>query len=215
MDLQSAVTVCLVEKYATFRGRASRTEFWWFAVFCSGIALLGLLANPTVGFIIIAGLVAPCLAVCVRRFHDLNSSGWWILIGLVPTIGILALAAIMCAPGTVGANRFGTSSDEGSQRKDHSGTSHKNEWSRSYREKTEDRAQAPPEHKADSESWHHVLQVSPNASNEVIKAAYKTLMAKYHPDKVAHLGEEIKAVAEKRAKEINQAYETAKQERGM
>ncbi len=55
---------------------------------------------------------------------------------------------------------------------------------------------------------HAVLGVTHNASPETIKIAYKNLAAKYHPDKVQHLGEEFQALAEKRFKEIQQAYQT-------
>lgn len=58
-------------------------------------------------------------------------------------------------------------------------------------------------------SWdpHRILGVSSNASAEEIKHAYRELASKYHPDKLEHLGDEFKALAEKRFKEIQQAYQ--------
>jgi DnaJ like chaperone protein len=56
-------------------------------------------------------------------------------------------------------------------------------------------------------SPHEVLGVSPNAAAEEIKQAYKKLAGQYHPDKVQHLGEEFRALAEKRFKEIQAAYD--------
>ena len=53
-----------------------------------------------------------------------------------------------------------------------------------------------------------ILGVEPGATPEEIRQAYRTLAAQYHPDKVAHLGEEFRALAERRFKEIQQAYET-------
>ena len=62
---------------------------------------------------------------------------------------------------------------------------------------------APPQ-----QSPYEVLGVSPGASREEIKAAYRELASQYHPDKVAHLGEELQALAEQRFKEIQNAYQT-------
>jgi DnaJ-domain-containing protein 1 len=63
--------------------------------------------------------------------------------------------------------------------------------------------------------WHEVLDVDPAASTETIKASYRTLIRRYHPDKVHSLGEEFREIAERRAKEINQAYATAQKVKGF
>ena len=57
---------------------------------------------------------------------------------------------------------------------------------------------------------HEILDVSPGASQEEIKAAFKQLAGKYHPDKVAHLGDEFKVLAEEKFKQIQEAYEKLK-----
>jgi DnaJ like chaperone protein len=57
---------------------------------------------------------------------------------------------------------------------------------------------------------HEILDVPPDASQEDIKTAYKQLAGKYHPDKVAHLGDEFKALAEEKFKEIQEAYQQLK-----
>lgn len=62
--------------------------------------------------------------------------------------------------------------------------------------------------------WFDVLKVSRNASSEEIQAAYKSLIRQYHPDKVATLGEELKALAEEKSKEINAAYQAGLRARG-
>jgi DnaJ like chaperone protein len=74
----------------------------------------------------------------------------------------------------------------------------------------------PPENSPPSGSespaplaWHTVLGVSSNASLDEIRSAYKSLVGKYHPDKVDSMGPEVKAVCEAKSKEINLAYEKA------
>lgn len=62
--------------------------------------------------------------------------------------------------------------------------------------------------------WHQVLDVSPSADNDEIRKAYEVQMSKYHPEKVALLGDEIKVLAEKKSLEIAAAYRTAMNERG-
>ncbi len=61
--------------------------------------------------------------------------------------------------------------------------------------------------------WWTALNVSRNASLDEIQDAYRTLISQYHPDKVARLGDEIKAVADRKSKEINSAYEAAVREK--
>lgn len=66
-----------------------------------------------------------------------------------------------------------------------------------------------------SASWNEILEVSPLASADEIKRAYKLLISKYHPDKVAMLGEELIKLAEHKSKEITQAYREALRLRGV
>jgi DnaJ-class molecular chaperone len=66
-----------------------------------------------------------------------------------------------------------------------------------------------------SPEWFEVLKVSRNASSEEIQAAYKSLIRQYHPDKVATLGAELKALAEEKSKEINRAYQAGLRSRGL
>ena len=69
-------------------------------------------------------------------------------------------------------------------------------------------------HKAPSPSWDEILNVSPHASVDEIRRAYKTLISQYHPDKVAALGDELRNLAEHKSKEITQAYRQALRIRG-
>lgn len=63
--------------------------------------------------------------------------------------------------------------------------------------------------------WHEVLGVAPNAAPDDIRQAYKSLLSQYHPDKVASLGSELKDVAERKSKQITQAYREALAARGL
>jgi len=62
--------------------------------------------------------------------------------------------------------------------------------------------------------WNEILQVSPQAPAEEIRQAYRSLISQYHPDKVAGLGDELKALAERKSAQINGAYRQAMLERG-
>ncbi|MBC6436559.1 MAG: DUF805 domain-containing protein [Rhodobacteraceae bacterium] len=117
MSFTDAIGTCL-RKYATFQGRARRAEYWWFQLFlvlaCFAVGFLdGLLFGvPTegVGVLVSLFLLAtflPTLAVAVRRLHDTDRSGWWLLLGLIPLIGQILLIIWYATKGTRGKNRFG------------------------------------------------------------------------------------------------------------
>ncbi|AZI14223.1 DUF805 domain-containing protein [Avibacterium paragallinarum] len=104
----------VLKNYAQFNGRARRKEFWWFvAVDFLLYVILGMLdfvlLNNDFGFSGIYGLATliPSLAVRVRRLHDIDRSGWWLLIGIIPVIGFIVLVVFACLDGTQGKNRFG------------------------------------------------------------------------------------------------------------
>jgi len=67
----------------------------------------------------------------------------------------------------------------------------------------------------DTDGAYRILEIDPNASNDDIKKAYRKMATKYHPDKVAHLGEDLRILAEEKFKAVNAAYQTLKQERGF
>ncbi|MBN03721.1 DUF805 domain-containing protein [Ponticaulis sp.] len=110
--------------YFNFQDRARRAEYWW-PVFMQLIAYLAMLALSSlfamlgdIGVMLIwipivlywlFGLACfiPSLAVAVRRLHDKDMSGWWILIGLVPLIGALLLLFFFVTEGTPGPNKYG------------------------------------------------------------------------------------------------------------
>ncbi len=117
MGFQEAITACL-SKYIGFEGRAIRSEYWYWVLFIVIVAIVvNLLAGILPGFIgsLLAILLAlfqlamllPGLAVSVRRLHDVDRSGWFLLLGLIPLIGAIILIYWMAQPGTQGRNRFG------------------------------------------------------------------------------------------------------------
>jgi uncharacterized membrane protein YhaH (DUF805 family) len=65
-------------------------------------------AGSLVSLIVSLGLILPGLAVEVRRLHDIDKSGWWVLISVVPLVGIILLLIWFCTEGTRGPNRFGS-----------------------------------------------------------------------------------------------------------
>jgi uncharacterized membrane protein YhaH (DUF805 family) len=100
------------DHYVKFDGRASRRAFWWWALF---VLLVDIAANlidlaigaPIFSAIVGLGLLLPNLSVSIRRLHDTNRSGWWILIGLIPLIGWIVLLVFYLQQGDAGENRFG------------------------------------------------------------------------------------------------------------
>ena len=103
----------VLKKYAVFDGRAHRTEFWLFFLFSFIISLfLGVIVGLVGSLWFITTLYAlavliPGLAVSVRRLHDTNRSGWWILTGLVPILGWIALLIFYIEDSRPGANQYG------------------------------------------------------------------------------------------------------------
>jgi len=105
--------VGVLKKYAEFSGRARRTELWMFVLFNLVIGVgLNIVERIVHGPGILGGLyslavLVPSLAVGVRRLHDTNRSGWWLLIGLVPLVGWIVLIVFYLQEGNHGANPFG------------------------------------------------------------------------------------------------------------
>jgi uncharacterized membrane protein YhaH (DUF805 family) len=117
MTLSEAVNLSWA-RYASFGGRARRSEYWYFtlfhslAVFLAGVvSYLVWLAIPALAIIlysiVVFGTLLPHVAVSVRRLHDVNQTGWWYLLGCVPLVGTIVLLIWFCTDGTRGPNRFG------------------------------------------------------------------------------------------------------------
>lgn len=106
MNFMTAVKVCLTQKYCDFEGRASRSEYWWFQLFCLLIVVIGFVISEKLGWIALAGIALPTISAGVRRLHDTNRSGWISLISFIP-FGNCVFAALCALKGTEGPNRFG------------------------------------------------------------------------------------------------------------
>jgi uncharacterized membrane protein YhaH (DUF805 family) len=108
----------VLRQYADFEGRARRKEYWMYTLF-NMLALLvaaildGLLGltrhgffGPVYGLYALATLI-PGLALGVRRLHDVDRSGWWLLLAIIPLIGAIVLFVWAVTDGTRGSNQFG------------------------------------------------------------------------------------------------------------
>ena len=96
-----------LKKYAEFSGRASRKEFWLFALFNTLAYLILFSIFPAVGLIYALGTWLPAISVTVRRLHDTNRHGGWFWLQLLPLVGIIILFVWMVSRGTEGDNDHG------------------------------------------------------------------------------------------------------------
>jgi len=113
-----------LKKYTVFSGRARRKEYWFFVLFSIIISIVLVLidiktgsldAESGIGFLsAIYGLAVliPTIAVSVRRLHDTERSGWWLLISLIPLIGTIVLIIFMVQDGKPGENQYGANPKE-------------------------------------------------------------------------------------------------------
>jgi uncharacterized membrane protein YhaH (DUF805 family) len=115
MNMIEAVKA-VFSKYATFEGRARRSEYWWFFLFNIIVSVVLALVSGGGGNGFGGGLLStiwslatllPSIAVGARRLHDIDRSGWWLLIGFIPVIGLIVLIVFFASRGHTGANRFG------------------------------------------------------------------------------------------------------------
>ena len=116
MNIQIAVKTCF-SKYATFSGRASRSEYWFFYLFTIIVSivtwvidtmLLGYSAEDTgaISLIFQIIIILPSIAVGARRLHDIGKSGWWQLL-ILTLIGIILLIVWFATIGSSKKNKFG------------------------------------------------------------------------------------------------------------
>jgi len=106
MNFFDAIRTCFI-KYVDFTGRASRPEFWYFILFVFVAEICLFVAFHPLGLAFIIACILPRIAVAVRRLHDIDRSGWWLLIGFVPLVGWIVLLIWYCSRGDEHANRFG------------------------------------------------------------------------------------------------------------
>ena len=115
MDFTTAIKTCL-SKYADFNDRAMRSEYWYFVLF---LILTNIVATILDTMLFGGGdiqplsalwslaMLLPSLAAGARRLHDIDKSGWWLLLGLIPILGALVLIYWFVQPSQQGTNRFG------------------------------------------------------------------------------------------------------------
>ncbi len=100
-------------KYVVFNGRSSRSEYWWWILFIIIATVVVAVVDGIIGtfpillFLWLLATFLPGLAVEIRRLHDLDKSGWWILIGLIPLIGSIIMLIWFVSRGTEGSNLHG------------------------------------------------------------------------------------------------------------
>jgi len=124
----------LKNRYAAFKGRATRSEYWYFALYCVIIAIIlaivdAMIVNPLLGIqpdlegrkssiistIFSLGILIPSMALGIRRLHDIGKSGWWIFLGIVPLvnfIGVFVLIYFCTKDSQPGENRYGRNPKE-------------------------------------------------------------------------------------------------------
>lgn len=114
MSFPESIQVCL-SKYADFSGRASRSEYWWFYLFCVlmswGASVVGALtmdensaAIPSL--LLNLAFMVPMVAAGARRLHDTNRSGWWQLLALTG-VGVILLLVWWASKSDAGENSYG------------------------------------------------------------------------------------------------------------
>ncbi len=108
MNFGQAISTCL-SKYATFSGRATRPEYWWFFLFQVLLSIVTSFFGELVNMLTSLALLLPAIAVGARRLHDIGRSGWWQLIALT-VIGILVLIYWAVQPSAEGPNKYGPAS---------------------------------------------------------------------------------------------------------
>ena len=107
-DIKAAVTDALQNNYFQFKGRAARPAYWWFILaYVLVYFIIGLLGVDILNLIVSLALLLPSLGLGARRLHDINMSGWWQLVGLIPLVGWAIMIYWAVQPGTPGPNDYG------------------------------------------------------------------------------------------------------------
>ena len=118
MGFMDAVKNAIMNNYANFSGRASRSEFWWWTLFYFLVSIpvsfidliIGIEPIPgygPFGIILIIGLFLPNFGIIFRRLHDTGRSGWWYWILLVPCVGFIVLIVFLAQDGEPHPNAYG------------------------------------------------------------------------------------------------------------
>ena len=115
MTFKQSITRCLQQAFR-FSGRATRQEFWYFSLFCTLLYLPAIAIDASLEIVyqsqnftnlISVVIFVPSTTVAARRLHDINRSGWWWFLALVPLLGIIVLIYWTSKEGDSAANDFG------------------------------------------------------------------------------------------------------------
>ncbi|MCM1029770.1 MAG: DUF805 domain-containing protein [Pseudoflavonifractor sp.] len=120
VSFEEAIRRALTDNYCNFSGRASRSEYWWFAL---GMFILSFIFNilaavfsfsealtyvvASISCLVSLALLLPGLGLSVRRLHDIGKSGWWVLIAFIPVVGAILLIVWFCQESQPTANEYG------------------------------------------------------------------------------------------------------------
>ena len=109
-EIKKSVETVVFKNYVNFEGRATRPEYWWFTL---AYAIVNIILSliPRVGSVL-SGILAlavliPSIGVGVRRLHDINKSGWWLLLSFIPIVGAIILILWLVKPSDNGENKYG------------------------------------------------------------------------------------------------------------
>lgn len=113
--VESAKRNLTTSTYAQFSGRASRSEYWWFVLASLLVIIVAAVIDGATGSVVVTLLaylfiIIPGLAVSVRRLHDTNRSGWYLLLNFIPLVGTILLFIWSVTPGDKKANQYGPAS---------------------------------------------------------------------------------------------------------
>ena len=121
MTFIESIKTCF-KKYITIKGRAPRSEYWWFQAMFAPLFLFVVIMSEAENlessseliilfyllcFVIVIISLIPVITVTIRRFHDTNKSGWYFLLGFIPLVGSLIVTVMMIPEGTKGKNKYG------------------------------------------------------------------------------------------------------------
>ena len=109
MNFSDSLITCL-KKYFVFKGRASRSEYWWFQLIVTPSYFISTLFNNEISYLFLGITLftfIPAISAGVRRLHDTNRSGFFLLISFIPFIGGIVLLFLLIPEGTKGKNKFG------------------------------------------------------------------------------------------------------------
>lgn len=115
VSFTEAIKMALQQNYCNSSGRSSRSEYWWYSLFTFILGfiiaifagILGENAGNALTGIVYLALLLPGLGLTVRRLHDINKSGWWILINLIPLVGWIIMLVWLCKDSDPTDNQYG------------------------------------------------------------------------------------------------------------